>query len=155
MTDLAGLIAHSDAGSQYTSIALTSRMLEAGIDPSVGSVGDALDNALAETTIGSFKIEQIHRHGPWRDLAKGEVTAFEWVDFFNTDRPHEYSTTGPSAKPRNSTTLTNTPAPDRVRHRTGSPDIAGRLNPAANGVLVHPSTSRADRAPDRRSHHLQ
>ena len=90
ITDLTGLVAHSDAGSQYTSIALTSRLLEAGIDPSVGSGGDALDNALAETTIGSFKIEQIHRHGPWRDLAEIEVAAFEWVDFFNNDRPHEY-----------------------------------------------------------------
>ena len=90
ITDLAGLIAHSDAGSQYTSITLTSRLLEAGIDPSAGSVGDALDNALAETTIGSFKTEQIHRHGPWRDLAEIEVATFEWVDFFNNDRPHEY-----------------------------------------------------------------
>jgi putative transposase len=76
--------------AQYTSIALTSRLLEAGIDPSVGSVGEALDNALAETTIGSFKTEQIHRHGPWRDLAEVEVATFEWVDFFNTDRPHDY-----------------------------------------------------------------
>ena len=76
--------------SQYTSIALTARLLEAGIDASVGTVGDALDNALAESTIGSFKTEMIHRHGPWKNLAEIEVAAFEWVDFFNNDRPHEY-----------------------------------------------------------------
>ena len=64
----------------------------AGIDPFVGSVGDALDNALAETTIRSFKTEQIHHHGPWRDLAEIEVATSEWVDFFNNDRP---TTRGP------------------------------------------------------------
>lgn len=90
ITDLSGLVAHSDAGSQYTSIAFTTRLLEAGVDPSVGSVGDAYDNALAETTVGSFKTEMINRHGPWRDVNHVEVATFEWVDFFNTERPHEY-----------------------------------------------------------------
>ena len=89
VTDLTGLVAHSDAGSQYTSIAFTARLLEAGVDASVGSVGDAYDNALAESTIGSFKTEQINRHGPWRDVNHVEVATFEWVDFFNTQRPHE------------------------------------------------------------------
>lgn len=89
VTDLTGLVAHSDAGSQYTSIAFTTRLLEAGVDASVGSVGDAYDNALAESTIGSFKTEQINRHGPWRDVNHVEVATFEWVDFFNTQRPHE------------------------------------------------------------------
>jgi len=74
---------------QYTSIAFTTRLLEAGVDASVGSVGDAYDNALAESTIGSFKTEQINRHGPWRDVNHVEVATFEWVDFFNTQRPHE------------------------------------------------------------------
>jgi len=89
VTDLTGLVAHSDAGSQYTSIAFTARLLEAGVDPSVGSVGDAYDNALAESTIGSFKTEMINPHGPWRDVNHVEVATFEWVDFFNTQRPHE------------------------------------------------------------------
>ena len=89
VTDLTGLVAHSDAGSQYTSIAFTTRLIEAGVDASVGSVGDAYDNALAESTIGSFKTEQINRHGPWRDVNHVEVATFEWVDFFNTQRPHE------------------------------------------------------------------
>lgn len=90
VSDLTGLISHSDAGSQYVSIALTERLLEAGIDASVGSVGDAYDNSLAETTIGSFKTEMINRNGPWRDVTEVEVATFEWVDFFNTIRPHEY-----------------------------------------------------------------
>ncbi|WP_454300481.1 IS3 family transposase [Salana multivorans] len=89
VTDLTGLVAHSDAGSQYTSIAFTTRLLEAGVDASVGSVGDAYDNALAESTIGSFKTEQINRNGPWRDVNHVEVATFEWVDFFNTQRPHD------------------------------------------------------------------
>jgi putative transposase len=90
ISDLTGLVSHSDAGSQYVSIAFTQRLADAGIDPSVGSVGDAYDNALAETTVGSFKTEQINRNGPWRDINAVEVATLEWVDFFNTVRPHEY-----------------------------------------------------------------
>jgi putative transposase len=90
VTDLTGLVSHSDAGSQYTSIAFTSRLLEAGVDPSVGSVGDAYDNALAESTVGSFKIELIRRDGPWRDVDQVEAGTFDWVHFFNTERPHTY-----------------------------------------------------------------
>lgn len=90
IADLRGLVSHSDAGSQYTSVALTSRLIEAGADPSVGSVGDALDNALAETTVGSFKTELIRRQGPWRDIDHVELETMTWVDFFNTERPHEY-----------------------------------------------------------------
>ncbi len=88
VTDLAGLISHSDAGSQYTSVALTQRLLEEGIDPSVGSVGDALDNAMAETTVGSFKNELIRRQGPWRDVDHVEIGTAGWVAWFNTERPH-------------------------------------------------------------------
>ena len=89
-TDLRGLIAHSDAGAQYTSVAFTQRLIEQGVDPSVGSVGDALDNALAETTVGSFKNELIRRQGPWRDVNQVEIATAEWVVWFNTERPHEY-----------------------------------------------------------------
>ena len=90
VTDLTGLVAHSDAGSQYTSVAFTTRLLEAGVDPSVGSVGDALDNALAETTVGSFKNELIRRNGPWHDVDHVEIETLGWVHWFNTERPHEY-----------------------------------------------------------------
>ena len=71
-------------------MAFTQRLIDEGVDPSVGSVGDALDNALAETTVGSFKTEMINRHGPWRDLNQVEAATFEWVDFFNTERTHEH-----------------------------------------------------------------
>ena len=69
-------------------MALTSRLNEEGIDPSVGSVGDALDNAMAETTVGSFKTELIRRQGPWRDIDQVELATAEWVEWFNTERPH-------------------------------------------------------------------
>ncbi len=86
--DLTGLVAHADAGSQYTSIRYTERLAEAGAAPSVGSVGDAYDNALAETEIGLFKTELIRRRGPWRTLDDVELQTLEWVDWFNHRRLH-------------------------------------------------------------------
>jgi transposase InsO family protein len=82
----AGLIHHSDRGSQYLSIKYTERLAEAGIEPSVGSVGDSYDNALAETVIGLFKTEIIERRGPWRGLEAVEFATLEWVDWFNNRR---------------------------------------------------------------------
>jgi putative transposase len=73
---------------QYTSIAFTQRLAEAGIAPSVGSVGDALDNALAETEIGLFKTELIHHRGPWRSLDDVELATLEGVDWHNHRRLH-------------------------------------------------------------------
>jgi len=81
-----GLVCHSDRGSQYVSIRYTERLAEAGIEPSVGSVGDSYDNALAETIIGLFKTEVIHRRGPWRSFEAVEFATLEWVDWFNTRR---------------------------------------------------------------------
>lgn len=83
-----GLIAHSDAGSQYTSFAVTKRLIDAGADPSVGSVGDGYDNALAETTIGLYKTELINRRGPWKTLEQVELATLEWVDWYNHRRLH-------------------------------------------------------------------
>ena len=74
---------------QYTSIAFTGRLAQAGADPSVGSVGDAYDNALAETTIGLYKTELIKAEGPWRDLDQVEAATLEWVHWYNTERTHE------------------------------------------------------------------
>ncbi|MBW4985716.1 IS3 family transposase [Mameliella sp. CS4] len=82
----AGLVHHSDRGSQYLSIRYTERLCEAGIEPSVGSVGDSYDNALAETINGLFKAEVIHRRGPWRSLEAVEYATLEWVDWFNSRR---------------------------------------------------------------------
>ena len=81
-----GLIHHSDRGVQYVSIKYTERLAEAGIEPSVGSVGDSYDNALAETLIGLFKTEVIHLQGPWRSLASVEVATMNWVDWYNNRR---------------------------------------------------------------------
>jgi putative transposase len=83
-----GMIHHHDNGSQYTSFAFTTRLIDAGVDPSVGSVGDGYDNALAETTIGLYKTEKIHREGPWRTLAEVELATLEWVDWYNHTRLH-------------------------------------------------------------------
>ena len=82
----AGLVAHSDRGSQYLAIRYTERLAEEGIEPSVGSVGDSYDNALAETVIGLFKTEVIRPRGPWRSLEAVEFAVLEWVDWFNYRR---------------------------------------------------------------------
>ena len=84
--DIDRLVHHSDRGSQYLSIRYTERLAEAGIDPSVGSVGDSYDNALAETVIGLYKTEVIRRRGPWRHLEAVEFATLEWVDWFNNRR---------------------------------------------------------------------
>jgi transposase InsO family protein len=72
--------------AQYLSIRYSERLLEAGIEPSVGSVGDSYDNALAETINGLFKAEVIHRRGPWRSVETVEFATLEWVDWFNNRR---------------------------------------------------------------------
>ena len=81
-----GLVHHSDRGSQYVSIKYTERLAEAGIEPSVGSVGDSYDNALAETINGLYKAEVIYRRGPWRSFEAVEFATLEWVDWFNHRR---------------------------------------------------------------------
>ena len=82
----AGLVHHSDRGSQYVSIKYTERLAEAGVEPSVGSVGDSHDNALAETINGLYKAEVIHRRGPWRSFEAVEFATLEWVNWFNYRR---------------------------------------------------------------------
>jgi putative transposase len=82
----ANLIHHSDRGVQDVSLKYTERLAEAGIEPSVGSVGDPYDNALAETVIGLFKTEVIHRRGPWRSFEAVEFATLEWVDWYNNRR---------------------------------------------------------------------
>jgi len=84
--DTGDLVHHSDRGTQYLSIRYTERLADAGIELSVGSRGDAYDNALAETVIGLFKTEVIRRQGPWRSLEAVEFATLEWVDWFNHRR---------------------------------------------------------------------
>ena len=90
-----GVVCHSDAGSQYTAIAYTDRLAEIGAAPSIGTIGDSFDNAMAETTIGLFKTE-LHRNpatlaangGPWRGLDDLEIATCGWVAWFNDERIH-------------------------------------------------------------------
>src|ERR1035437_6467430 len=78
-----GLICHSDAGSQYTSFAFTQRLVDAGADPSIGSIGDGYDNAVAESTIGLYKTELINQQGPWKTIEQVEFATLQWVDWYN------------------------------------------------------------------------
>jgi putative transposase len=85
---LDGLVCHSDAGSQYTSIRYTERLAEIGAAPSVGSIGDPIDNAVAESTIGLYKTELIRRRGPWRHVDEVELATLAYIDWFNHRRLH-------------------------------------------------------------------
>ena len=84
-----GSIHHSDRGSQYLSIKYTEKLAQAGIQPSVGSVGDSYDNALAETINGLYKAEVIHRCGPWRNFQDVEYATLTWVNWFNNHRLYQ------------------------------------------------------------------
>lgn len=84
--DVEGVIHHSDRGVQYVCIRYTERLAEAGIERSVGSVGDSYDNALAETIIGLYKTELIQQQGPWRRVDSVEYPTLCWVDWFNNRR---------------------------------------------------------------------
>jgi putative transposase len=84
--DAAGLIYHSDRGTQYLSMRYTHRLADAAIAPSVGSRGDSYDNALAESVIGLFKAGVIRRNGPWRGVEAVEFATLTWVDWFNHRR---------------------------------------------------------------------
>lgn len=86
--NVTGLIHHSDRGSNYVSLVYTDRVLELGARPSVGSVGDSYDNALAEAVNGLFKTELIRRRGPWRTIEQVELATLEWVWWWNNQRLH-------------------------------------------------------------------
>ncbi len=89
---LVGLVAHSDAGSQFTSVRFTERLEEIGARPSIGTVADSFDNALAETTNGLYKAECVY--GPdangWEDVSHLELATLSWVHWFNEERLHGY-----------------------------------------------------------------
>jgi putative transposase len=85
-SDTEGLVHHSDRGTQYLSIRYSERLAECGIAASVGTTGDSYDNALAESIIGLFKAEVIHRRGPWRNVDTVEYATLGWVDWFNNRR---------------------------------------------------------------------
>jgi len=91
-THLEGLVAHSDAGAQFTSIRWGERLVELGAQPSIGSVGDSYDNALAETVNGLYKTELIYGpdQGPWRTVEEVELATLDWVHWYNNERLHGY-----------------------------------------------------------------
>ena len=95
---LEGLVCHSDAGSQFTSIRYGERLAELGAVPSIGSVGDSYDNALAETINGLYKTELIRRRGPWRNVDDVELATLAWVHWFNTERLHSSLADRPPAE---------------------------------------------------------
>ncbi|MCB1269617.1 MAG: integrase core domain-containing protein, partial [Microthrixaceae bacterium] len=89
---LVGLVTHSDAGSQFTSVRFTERLDEIGARPSIGTVADSYDNALAETTNGLYKAECVY--GPdttgWADVNELEHATLDWVYWFNEQRLHSH-----------------------------------------------------------------
>ncbi|XVY07788.1 IS3 family transposase [Nocardia sp. CA-129566] len=96
--DVKDVVHHNDRGSQYTSIAFTERLAEAGIQPSVGAVGSSYDNALAETINGLFKTELIKPRAPWRTVDQVELATAEWVDWFNQRRLYQHCGDMPPAE---------------------------------------------------------
>jgi putative transposase len=98
---LIGLVAHSDAGSQFTSVRFTERLAEIGARPSIGTVADSYDNALAETTNGLYKTECVHGPDaprPWADVDELELATLSWVHWFNEDRLHSHCDDVPPAE---------------------------------------------------------
>ena len=101
-TILEGLIAHSDAGSQFTSIRYGERLTEFGAIPSIGSIGDSFDNALAEATNSLYKTELIRGpgQGPWKNVDDVELATLAWVHWYNTERLHGYLNDVPPVRVR-------------------------------------------------------
>ena len=90
---LPGLRCHSDAGSQFTSIRYGERLAEIGAVPSIGTVGDSFDNALAETVNGYYKAELVRgpdHPGPWKTVEELELATLGWVHWHNQDRLHGF-----------------------------------------------------------------
>jgi putative transposase len=104
-----GPVHHSDAGSQYTSLRFTTHLVAAGIDASIGTVGDALDNALMKSTIGLYKTEPIKPRGPWRSLTDVELATAEWVDWYNANGCTRRSDTSHPTSTNRCTTLNSSP----------------------------------------------
>jgi putative transposase len=115
-TNLEGLRCHSDAGSQFTSIRYGERLAEIGAVPSIGSVGDSYDNALAETVNGYYKAELIRGpgRGPWRSVEDVELATLNWVHWHNTDRLHGYLGDVPPTEFEAAFYAAQQPDPDRV-----------------------------------------
>jgi putative transposase len=113
---LVGLVTHSDAGSQFTSVRFTERLEEIGARPSIGTVADSFDNALAETTNGLYKTECVHgpdAHG-WDDVDELELATLSWVHWFNETRLHGHCNDVPPAEYEAAFYAAQQDQPDRV-----------------------------------------
>jgi putative transposase len=109
-------IHHSDAGSQYTSIHYSERLADVGVMPSIGSVGDSYDNAMAEALNGTFKAELIARCRPWKTKAATEIATYEWISWYNHTRLHtSIGDIPPAEYEANYYTAPTTPAPAGAR----------------------------------------
>ena len=107
---------HSDAGSQYRSIRYTTRLSDVGIMPSVGTVADSYDNAIAEALNGTFKAELIDRCGPWRSRTQTEIAIYEWISWYNHARLHtSIGDVPPVEYEHNHYSQITTPAPTGAR----------------------------------------
>lgn len=136
-----GLVHDSDRGVQYLSIRYTERLAEAGIEPSVGSIGDSYDNALAESVIGLFKTEVIRRRGPWRSLEDVEFATLEWVAWFNHRRLLEPIGYVPPVEHEEGTIVARRLRPNWWHSRS---ELSGE--PGAVQVLMGPRGLRPPRA---------
>jgi len=142
VTGFEGLTHHTDAGSVYTSIAFTDRLVDEGIDLSGGSVGDAYDNSLAESQIGLYKSELIHHEGPWRDVDQVEAATASWCFGSTPNAPTAPSTTSHPSRSSNSTTL----ATNRSREPA---DTSKTLSGHAGASHDHPSAAHRSHCPTR------
>jgi putative transposase len=106
-------VCHSDAGSQYTSFVSTTHLIEPGVDASIGTVGDALDSALMESTIGLYKTELIKKDGPWRSLGDVELATAKYVEWFNARLHPAIGGVPPPESHRPSSKPPTTPKPAR------------------------------------------
>ena len=115
--------------TKYLSIRYTERLAEAGIEPSVGSIGDSYDNALAETVIGLYKTEVIERRGPWRSFEAVEFATLECVDWFNNRQLLEPIGHVPPAEYESGVLRDEGDSRHGGRsHVTSSPENPGRFN---------------------------
>lgn len=129
------MIHHNDAGSQYTSIAFGERLAEACAAPSVGSVGDAYGNALAESLIGLFKTELIKPGRPWRAVEQVEIATRKYLDWFNHRRLFEACGDVPPAALGPPTTVNTPPSPRSATQLRKPPDTPERF--IFNGPSEH------------------
>ncbi|MCI2959434.1 DDE-type integrase/transposase/recombinase [Agromyces atrinae] len=122
--DLTRLTHHSDHGSNYMAMVYTDRVVELGVVPSTGTVGDSFDNAMAEAVNNLYKTELIRQRGPWRTIQQVELATLEYVWWWNNSPYTASSPRAPDLKSSGRTTLTsnqpNRPLPDKLRHRNQS-----------------------------------